>query len=348
MSVDSSEIKIKIEDNKILDQFLNTPFIAQSYNLSDTELYVRLSLGLEAERVTAHYNEGFPVPRTPLFHPYSPNENFSEMNASGIPHTVLTLKCPKETLNFLPDTVKKLLVESNINPNQIEISVITQNMPWTGVPLLIRPHYWVHGDPQLDTALKAGGAFKTDCEVALCTTRPESTLLCDGLQNVFANPSKLLPISTHETVCSPEGMGVLSGILTTHSNSFFTLIKAADGRVALTLHWLLNDEDQRALEEAASKLRSQQVPTLKMLMFYIAQHIPGLMEPLDDLIKLFNTTLHKLHPTPILSSFKMDNTIEDNKDAKKKYLEIADLAQAAIDRVATMVTEYERKNQKLK
>jgi hypothetical protein len=331
MSTNPVEIKTSIEGD-ILKHFLNTPFIIQE-NFELSEPYVRLCLGPEAERVSVHYKGHFPVPRTPLFHPYNPNANPSLMHPSGIPNTVLTLKCPKETLLFLADNLKKVLEDSKINPDQIDISVITQNMPffWTVEdPLLIRPHYWIHGDAQLDDIVKTGGALSTVCEVALCTTRT-ATLLCDGCQNIFPNPAKLLNISTHDTICSPNGIGVLSGVLPTQTLSFFSIVKAADGRTALTLHWLLNDNDQTALEDAALKMSSQQAPTLKMLMLHIAEHIPNLREPLEDLMRIFNTNLHKLQP-PVTPYFNMQE--------HHTCMEVANFAKAAIEMIEATTLHY--------
>lgn len=294
MAASLTELKLSDEEKRLYE-FLSSP-LTINRRINPLNPYIRLSLGEGADRVSVHYSGHFPVPRMPLFHPYNPNQTREGADANpGIPRTVLTLKCPPETFAYFPEAIKTLL--QGVTPTDIYVN--TQSMPWSGAePLLMRAHYWVHGAPSLDSEILSPKCMlNTNCSVAVISSDPNSPITCDGLKNTFTPP---LVMSSHTqdnppiTVCSPAGNGALGGINIHRTTSFFSIVKADDGRIALTLHWLLNASDQLALEEGSQQIANESMPTLQKLILGIHKNIPSLGGPLTDLAKIFNTDVQKL------------------------------------------------------
>lgn len=312
MSTNPHEVKRSAEE-KNLQEFL-TRSLGIIRDADKLHPYKRFSQGEEAdEQLTVHYNLQFPVPRMPMFHPYNPitdtNPQTEASGSTGIPHTVLTLKCPPKTSEFLPESIKNLLTSSGTPPEKIDVFVVSQNTPWAAAPLLMRPHYWMHGRPlDHDKTITDRKGINTQCQIAICSTNPDpnNPISCDGMQNTF---TPKLDMSSHGSnkpteviqgsICSPDGIGVLSGISANQTTSFFSIVKILDGptagRIAVTLHWLLNDKDEVALERAARFLKgSDREQTLATFILEIHSKIPSLSEPLKDLLMIFNSNVAEI------------------------------------------------------
>lgn len=257
--------------------------------------YTRLHHGLD--HLIKHYMGLIKIPKVPLFHPYQPTGDTLEnvRSHNGILGTIVTIRCPKETFNFLPEPVLTALKQNNVTSEQTDIFFVTQNMPWKNQQLLFRAQYWVHGHPQNDIAIEnASFNLDTPCRVGIFSpTNPN--IYCDGTQNTLSvNP---ISVSSHpgadETnvypmiVCSPAFGGVMSGIDFDQTDAMYSIALTQDGRVAVTLHWLLNEEDQEQLthiSHSASSLSEfiKSVSTLKNSRLNTENG------PLSQLLNLYN------------------------------------------------------------
>ncbi|MBX9703525.1 MAG: hypothetical protein K2X39_05175 [Silvanigrellaceae bacterium] len=234
-----------------LDRFLDKPFQREAIYLYDC---FRLSHKVEPIR---HYNGLIPIPRSPCIHPYNPTGDTEDQveQYGGYPVAIAAVKLPKNVVNNLFPTIKQAITLANIGIEKISFFFVTQNMPWKeNTVLLFRPHYWVHGAASLNNVVNNHTLhLDTPCRVGVFSEN-NANLSCDGVQNVLSN--NLVSVCSHPGVdfnlnipmiiCSPQNT-VLSGINCQQTNSFYSMVLTNDGQLAVTLHWLLNSEDQTAL-----------------------------------------------------------------------------------------------------
>lgn len=303
MAQNTTELKFA-KETKVLHDFLQTPFtdreggnfIANSYNSQN------LNINLTT---TFHYtNPGqaqsqLPVARIPVFHPYNP---------SGAIANTVTVRCPKDAYSFLPDHIKNILATRGVNPSNIDFFFSTQNIPgdWAKAaaqqPIIFRPHYYVHGLPQFDKQIKEGVFNQAPpCEIGIFATGA-SNIRMDGVINRLA-PAKLI-VSSHsqtmgpqkitpsQVICSPKKPGILSGIDFKTSHAIYSVVITPEKRVAVTLHWLLNQEDQARLNVISHRIRAQKggIRHLIQEIEKCGQHstLNAKGGPVTDLRKLFN------------------------------------------------------------
>src|ERR1700677_845934 len=114
MSAPALEIK-KSTEQRIIDLFLKKDFEKREY--ISLYKYTRLSHNLE---LTKHYNGHFPITRTPVFHPYNPTANPNPPCFYGIPGNTISVKFPNEFLIFLPDRLRKIILDLRIDPSKID------------------------------------------------------------------------------------------------------------------------------------------------------------------------------------------------------------------------------------
>jgi len=251
--------------------------------------------------LTTHYGGGIPMPRTPFFHPYNPNgeKEENEVNFGGYPGAVITVRLPRDAFQYLPVSIKTVIQNEQLNLGNIDLFFVAQNMPWRNETLLLRAHYWLHGDPSLDEAIM-NGTFSMDTPVRVGIFTPTSEeITCDNAKDILgANP---ISNSSHPgnsaqnnalvTIASPPGVGVLKGINFERTDSFYSVVKTASGHAAITLHWMLNPDDQALLSEISHELQD-----LKHLIVVVAEFKNSRLAmpngPLSHLTALLNTTVH--------------------------------------------------------
>ena len=211
-------------------------------------------------RRTAQY-ESLAYPKAPIFHPYHPLEDGSLRHAKVASQITLNLQLPESFRPALPDSVQAKLKELGLAPGQVDILVVSQDQPWTaGTPMLFRPHYWT--DPEAPSH----GTYDTHTTVHAGFFEAEPGVQFHGYPHgAFIQQA----ISVHPgdggvIVSSPDVMGV-AGLDPGHSQAFWTLTLNGK-RAAATLHLILEDKDQDALEAL-----SLQVATVKDLLNGLAR-----------------------------------------------------------------------------
>lgn len=294
-------------NNQVLKEFLKKRFQISSLNCGPYS-YLRLNHGLEQ---TPIYNAYMPIPKTPIFHPYNPTGTTKEQmkdGTGGVPGVILSVKFDNEVLKNLPESINKVIAENKIAKENIDCFFVTQNMPWKNEPLLIRPNYWLHGDKKLhDEAARTHTLNATTaCRVGIFS--PTTTnITIDNTKDVL--PATVLNYVTHPgtdgnekptCIVSPDGIGVMGGIDLNRTDSLFSVVLSGN-RLAVTLHWLLDDGDQQLLTN-------------------MSHHIKNLEELIESIQMLPSSRLNEKNgPLSHLQQIlNMDpkNTIKDQKDCK--------------------------------
>ncbi len=244
----------------------------------------------------------------------------------GLPATTIAMRLPAEVRSFLPDAVKKALDSLGVIPEKLEFYFTTQNMPWDARfdHLLARFHYWVHGNPSIDASVRAATFSEAPlCDIGVFPIKPSPISLADSAspagqtpqwkQNEMAGKFAVSshsheepwidpktgkqvvdqqtqkPLSTRQTICSPPGVpgGLMNGIDFNTTQSFFSIVKKPGGRIAVTLHWLLNPADQEALTRISK--RNNDVVDADILKL-LAERPYTLLEVLAEIEKLGKTS----------------------------------------------------------
>jgi hypothetical protein len=199
---------------------------------------------------TAQYGLGFP--RVPVLHPYNPDQYGSDVRLDpatgspwGAPRMTLSIQFPAAFSQALPASVLQQIRASQISLANVSIFCYTQNYFWDGSnPYEFRPHYFTDPDAPYT------GAYDetSNVDLGLFEAEPGITLVDAQGSSFFTTP-----IVTHAeavfpnlVVSSPDSLQ-MPGINTSNSTSFWSLV-VDNGAAAATLHLLLNDADQAALE----------------------------------------------------------------------------------------------------
>jgi hypothetical protein len=194
--------------------------------------------------IAGPYQTSINIPQVPVIHPYNPLGN-AQANAArngGIPCFSLSARLPGGTLSNLPPGTAEYLVQNNINLQHVETFVSFQNRPWQNDPLEFRPHPWLH---------------RTAPENGQHNSTSNLSVAFAGL-NTRLSPLTNEQAITHgeggEVVFSPNNMQIAGLGDHNTSEAFYSLcINRDTGRVAVTFHCLLNDNDQRVLDRIVAR-----------------------------------------------------------------------------------------------
>jgi len=185
------------------------------------------------EGANGPYGVTMALPRLPVIHPYNPNGEDLQMrnDVGGVPAFIMTIAFPIETHNHLPAGIRALLQQHNVSIENLEIFFCAQDMPWKNVPLLLRPHPWLHSDaPVIGDYNRSSTILAGVSDIYGCTT-----------------PLATVDISTHgpgNIVYSPNNLTIEGVQDYNKSHAFYSFcIDATTKKAVLTLHWLLNDQD---------------------------------------------------------------------------------------------------------
>ncbi|MDR3670517.1 MAG: IPT/TIG domain-containing protein, partial [Holophaga sp.] len=199
---------------------------------------------------TAQYQQ-YSLPKAPVLHPYNPGLDVRPEIFTGIPKFTLNLQFPQVFNAALPDSLAAQARTAGIDPSKLAIFMESQDQIWTGVPMLFRPHYWT------DPGAPNFGIYSTSSRISVGIFEAENGVVFTGhpANDFFSDPAD---ISVHsaslavdsQVLSSPNNYPV-SGFDSATSTSFWSLVvKGNQG--AATLHLLLNDADQAALESIFS------------------------------------------------------------------------------------------------
>jgi hypothetical protein len=216
--------------------------------------------------------EGLNYPKGVMIHPYNPVDG-ERINA-GLISVPLSMFLPTEYRDNLPDSIKRMLLTGNINPQRTQIMVIAQNFPWIdGTQLSYRPQYG--SDPNAPAKAPKGRPVNSARNIVagIVNSTNNEVTLSDLVVRPGGNPNngadyvevpKLInsfnpfTVSTHSDANIDESDVVLSGIaphvkgLTSRGQSFWSFFgyKADDGQNSAfaTLHLVLNDDQLEVMQ----------------------------------------------------------------------------------------------------
>lgn len=216
--------------------------------IRDLNRFRYISTGIRNTTSTGPYSNIVDLPDVPVIHPYFPNGvNANQLYDNGIPSFSVVVSIPKGTIGNLPSGVTEQLIRNNININQLDVFFCVQNMPWNDTEkLLFRPHPWLHREAPF-----SGNYSKQEVILA-------------AIMAVNANLSTLIEFqvstnrsSNNEVIYLPNSMGIQGINNLTDSSSFYSFCFSRNsGRAALTLHWLLNQQDHYRINQFINRLQN--------------------------------------------------------------------------------------------
>lgn len=207
----------------------------------------------EMRESTGPYKQSIDLPRCPVFHPYNPLGNSTTdargktiTNAridAGVPKFSLVVKL---AMAMHPTNVDVHLAANGIDPANIDYFIVMQNNPWQDEPLLLRPHPWLHAG-----ASEYAEGYNVTSNIVAASTRvgqPFFTVTDSIVTHSGAG-------ADHEVVYSPNNLYVPTIEDFTKTHIIYSLcIDPTAGRAAITLHYILNDLDQKSVDVAIDAL----------------------------------------------------------------------------------------------
>jgi hypothetical protein len=205
------------------------------------------SLDLPAIKRTGQHNLN--LPQASVVHPYDPRQEVNvERKWVVEPRFSLNFEVPAiPSVNgylatIMPD-IMPLLEGKNVR-----VLVVSQNLPWGATPLFFHPHYCIWPDEPFETDYNpyakgkevSVGIFAASSPTLGIHGQPTGTMTSYPVSIARANTIDGRVISSSDI--SIEGI-ILDGEF---SASFWSVVIDGDNAV-VTLHWLLNDQQQRIL-----------------------------------------------------------------------------------------------------
>ena len=227
-----------------LEEFLKKDFTV--HRKSSTERKLDLDNGRSDHYLQINF------PKAPLIHPYHPIDLEDKQHyrkRSGMLANIFNIKLPHTVYFNLPPNIKEALQDRGISPQNTDIFFLTQDNPWKEIDLLFRPQTWIDEAYSRDMLV---GFFSDDGVImrghAKNTLHSEnSSIHSDSM--VLDEDTKLI-----YNVSSPDNMKI-DGLDYQVTKSFYPVV--IDGnRAAVSLHWMLNDEDQAAIESLSLRVNN--------------------------------------------------------------------------------------------
>lgn len=212
----------------------------------------------------------FQWPRAPIFHayhPYTPDPGPLGKLRPGHewPRVVINLQLPAEFLEAVPAPLLEPLRTLGFPAEQADLFCVSQDQPYDA-PLLFRPHYWLYPD----TPAEGLATESRQTALGIWAATPDLHLVGHS-PGAFLPPSAATVTTVHPTAGPPMGNQTPSAIISSPNNLRMTGFDPQHTRVcwslvydgvrpgvppraAITLHLLLNDQDQRGLEALARRV----------------------------------------------------------------------------------------------
>jgi DNA-binding beta-propeller fold protein YncE len=209
-------------------------------------------LDFPKEQRTAQYGV-VGLPQAPVFHPYDLIGDDNLREGKLAPQFSFNLHLPQDFFEVLPAPVAARIAALSIPRGQVDIFWEVQDQPWNGDPLLFRPQYWTdplapnHGVYHQSRQLRAG-IFDAPPGIHFRGHGPSDFVT----ENLSVHGPEHGPGTI---LSSPPAVLAMEGLDPSRTSSFWTLVTHGH-RAAATLHVLLNDADQAALEAMAPRITS--------------------------------------------------------------------------------------------
>jgi hypothetical protein len=221
---------------------------------------------------TDQYRYNFP--KTPMLHTYNPykgaepRDDHMWQGILHVPHVSINLKAPENLFRGrLPKTVRAAV--SAIPSESLDIFWVVQNNPWTKTArVLFRPHYWL--DPDAPFESQAPYVKAVRATVRILSSIPEGITFNDPNMDVSTHGESAN--GTGHIISSPDNAHIPEASRPDGTFSFWSLTQA-NGRTAITLHWILNDQDNDLILESIQR-SERKASNLEQLLNILHQIIP--------------------------------------------------------------------------
>jgi hypothetical protein len=191
-------------------------------------------------------------PKAPIIHPYNPVDLEDKQHyrkRSGMLTNTFNVKLPTATYYNLPPNIKNALQDRDISPQNTDIFFLTQDNPWKEIDLLFRPQTWIDEVYSRDMLV---GFFSDD-----------GVIMRGHDENILHSENSSIHSQTMDldentkliyNVSSPDNMKI-DGLDYQVTKSFYPVVIDGD-RAVVTLIWMLNDEDQAAIESLSLRVNN--------------------------------------------------------------------------------------------
>ncbi len=180
------------------------------------------------------------LPAAPVFHAYNPSDLDPDTSAASF---MLNLKRVGYDSDFVPSALHECLERSGVEPGNIDVFEIWQDMVWA-VPMALKPQSWVFPDTP------ATGSYSRQCNASTGVFSKAG----GGPRLQGQEEGKLLPeheIIVHDVggiVVSSSDTDILEGVDKNRSQIIFS-VTLAQRRAAVTKHVFWNKDDRGAVEQ---------------------------------------------------------------------------------------------------
>jgi hypothetical protein len=240
---------------------LAVPFVTDMNTTTLTSRFVDFPTALRTRQYETLY-----LPKAPMFHSYDPLD-LAQVRWTGPYTQVQTNLCFKLSATFfpaLPQSVRTRIAALGLTRDRVAIFCVSQNLTWDtsipGVTIIFRPQGWT--DP--DAPYRGHYNTHSPVQVGLFETDPGIHFTGRPANDFFAYPN----ITAHvdgdifqaPLVISSDNGPSIEGLMTAAappmpvSTSFFTVTETSaygSSRAAVTLHLILDDNDQAIVEGLA-------------------------------------------------------------------------------------------------
>jgi hypothetical protein len=243
-------------------------------------------------------------PQAPVLHAYNPLGGApGSLLTNPFAHFTVNVQLPAPFFEILPASIRNQLNALGISPANVEVFLVSQDYAYDGISgadgiYELRPHYWLDPDvPEFgvvnDIFNIQVGLFEQETGITMgldpATPAPApffaAGVTVHGPADAASNPvyGQVLSSPNNLPVYGINAPGAAPGTSPPDSHAFWSLVVDTN-KAAATLHLLLNDADQAALQGAVNGLPANaalgQLGLTLATLFPAASPIPVKLEEL--------------------------------------------------------------------
>lgn len=223
----------------------------ENYNHAERVTLVPSDTPVNAHDNTMQVYKELQLPNLPYFAPYHPTQGARD-GGTGIISFPLLVRLPGTYCANLPESLKQTLAARKINPANVTVAVVTQDMPFVDtMPLCLRPHAALLPTAVDVPAKKYVADFKI--RTGVFDSERANIRYQDCALNTLMSAHAIIHEHGGSNVLSPKNMEMV-GVDHKHPGSFYTFTSHG-GRAFVCLHVLLSDAQKDAFRDVAARFQ---------------------------------------------------------------------------------------------